>query len=484
MSLMIFGTSSHVGKSIITAGICRILSDKEISVAPFKSQNMSLNSYVTEEGDEIGVAQAVQAFAARARPVSDMNPILLKPKGDSVSQIILHGRPWKDVVIGEYYEESLDLLSEALQSYERLKSEYKNIIIEGAGGAAEVNLYEKDIANIRLAQKLQLPIVLVADIERGGVFAQVFGTMELLPEDVKRLVKGIIINKFRGDPKLFLSGKKILEELTSVPVLGVVPWTNLSIPDEDSLSLFDKKRNDLPIKIGIIQFPHIANFTDFALLEKAACVQYVKMGSSLENFDAVILPGTKNTVSDLLELKSSGTFDEIKSLVEKKIPVIGICGGYQMMGESIYDNAVEGDEVAVYEGLNLLPIKTGFETYDKITRQQKRVSAKVPPILSRMDMVYGYEIHSGVSEVFGDPAFTDEGAVAFDGLVFGTYLHGLFSDAGAVDALVSYLSERRGVTYTPLSLSADPYAALARHLERHLDVEQIVELATLETPRT
>ncbi|MDE2519249.1 MAG: cobyric acid synthase, partial [Methanocorpusculum sp.] len=306
MSLMVLGTSSHAGKSSITAGICRILSDRGIPVAPFKAQNMSLNSYITEEGAEIGIAQATQAFAARARPVAEMNPVLLKPKGNSVSQVVLLGKPWKDTKIGDYYTETEVLLDEAVAAYDRLKAEYTNIIVEGAGGAAEVNLYDRDIANILLAKRLKIPIILVADIERGGVFAQVYGTIALLPDDVRPLVKGIVINKFRGDAELFVSGRKILEELTGVPVLGIVPWKKLNIPEEDSLSLGDKVPAVREIRIAVIRYPHIANFTDFSLLEEAASVEYVQPGTELDSYDAVILPGTKNTVSDLACLRESG----------------------------------------------------------------------------------------------------------------------------------------------------------------------------------
>ena len=480
---MILGTSSHAGKSILTTGICRILSDRGFPVAPFKSQNMSLNSYITEEGAEIGIAQAVQAIAARARPVADMNPILLKPKGNSVSQIVLHGKPWKDTKIQDYYTQTEYLLNEALTAYNRLKGEYHNIIIEGAGGAAEVNLYDRDIANIQLAKQLKVPIILVADIERGGVFAQVYGTISLLPDDVRPLVKGIIINKFRGDTDLFISGKKILEDLTGVPVLGIVPWKQFNLPDEDSLSLQEKAPADSPVKIAIVRYPHIANFTDFSLLERAAAVDYVLPGTPLTGYDAVILPGTKNTVHDLSVLKETGTDARIHACVNAGVPVIGICGGYQMMGETIHDNAIEGDIIADYPGLGLLPVQTRFDQYDKITRQEQRTSTGIGPILSRVRTAAGYEIHSGRSTVRGPGVFTDEGSVSPDGLIFGTYLHGLFANAGAVDALVGWLSEKKGIPYTPIGELGDPYAALARHLETCLDTDTLLTLACGTEPK-
>lgn len=476
---MVLGTSSHAGKSSITAGICRILSDRGIPVAPFKAQNMSLNSYITEEGAEIGIAQATQAFAARALPVADMNPILLKPKGNAVSQVVLHGKPWKDTRIADYYQETGYLLREAVGAYDRLKAEYTNIIVEGAGGAAEVNLYDRDIANIQLAKHLKIPIILVADIERGGVFAQVYGTIALLPDDVRPLVRGIVINKFRGDAELFASGVAIIEELTNIPVLGVVPWVKLNIPEEDSLSLGDKTPALRDVRIAVIRYPHMANFTDFSLLEEAARVEYVMPGADLSAYDAVILPGTKNTVNDLAVLRASGAAEQVLAYAKTGRPVIGICGGYQMMGTTIFDNAIEADVVATYEGLGLLPVRTVFDRYDKITRQVNRTSAGVAPILCRVTTAAGYEIHSGKSSANGPSAFTDEGCVSADGLIFGTYMHGLFANAGMVDALVGWLLEKKGISYTPAGETGDPYAALARHLESCLDVERIVALATV-----
>ena len=241
MSLFVVGTSSHVGKSVTVAAICRCLVRRGITVAPFKSQNMSLNSYVTPEGGEIGMAQAMQAFAAKLVPHTDMNPVLLKPKGDCVSQVVLNGRPYKDVPIAEYYRETPLLLEKALESYHRLLAEYGQVVVEGAGGAAELNLYDRDIANTLLARSLRIPLILVADIERGGVFAQLYGTISLLPADIRPLVKGIIINKFRGDPAIFAPGVAKIEEICGVPVLGVVPYFSLPLPSEDSLSIGDKK---------------------------------------------------------------------------------------------------------------------------------------------------------------------------------------------------------------------------------------------------
>ncbi len=287
---MVVGTSSHVGKSTTVAAICRCLVHRGISVAPFKSQNMSLNSFVTADGGEIGIAQAMQSWAARLSPSTDMNPVLLKPKGDCTSQVVLFGHPYKDVPIAEYYSETPYLLSEALGAYERLRKEYGEVVVEGAGGAAEVNLYDRDIANTLLAEKLQIPLILVADIERGGVFAQIYGTIKLLPEHIRPLVRGIIINKFRGDPDIFASGIQIIEDLTGIPVLGVMPYFHIPLPSEDSLSIADKVHRNLPVRIAVIHFPHVSNFTDFELLEQYASVEYVPCDGSLTGDDCIILP--------------------------------------------------------------------------------------------------------------------------------------------------------------------------------------------------
>ncbi|MCX6688609.1 MAG: cobyric acid synthase [Methanoregula sp.] len=477
MSLFVVGTSSHAGKSVTVAAICRCLVRRGISVAPFKSQNMSLNSFVTEDGGEIGMAQAMQAFAARVPPTTDMNPVLLKPKGDCVSQVILHGHPYKDVPIADYYRETPFLLNEALEAFERLRETYGQVVIEGAGGAAEVNLYDRDIANTQLALALRLPMILVADIERGGVFAQVYGTMQLLPKELQPLVKGIIINKFRGDPDIFASGVKIIEDITGVPVLGVVPWFSIALPSEDSLSIGDKKSTDLPIRIAVIRLPHISNFTDFELLEQHAAVEYVPIGSSLDGYDCVILPGTKNTVDDLAALRGSGTDHALQRCRKAGIPVIGICGGYQMLGRELVDEGFEST-IGTYAGLCLLDCVTRFASYDKNTTQVHRTANPVPPILSCIGEVTGYEIHMGVTQRGDDrEAFIGDGVASADGLVFGTYMHGLFLNPQAVNALLSYLYKKRGLPFEPVpSCGVDPYEALADAFEAHVDMDRITAL--------
>ncbi len=474
------GSASHVGKSVTVAAICRCLVRRGFTVAPFKSQNMSLNSYVTPDGGEIGMAQAMQAIAARQAPHTDMNPVLLKPKGDCVSQVVLNGRPYKDVLITEYYKETPSLLKKALESYHRLKSTYGEVVIEGAGGAAELNLYDRDIANTLLAKNLRIPIILVADIERGGVFAQIYGTLTLLPEELKPLVKGIIINKFRGDPTIFEPGIKKIEELTGVPVLGVVPYFNLPLPSEDSLSIGDKKAGRNGVRIAVIRLPRISNFTDFELLEGHAAVDYVAPGTSLDGYDCIIIPGTKNTIEDLADIVRNGTDHEIKNARKRGVPVIGICGGYQMLGRKIIDAGFES-VAGTYEGLGLLDGVTTFASYNKTTTQVTRMACSVPPILSAMGEITGYEIHMGLTEPGSDAeALHGDGRVSEDGLVFGTYLHGLFQNPSAANALLAFLYAKKGMPFEPIPLcSDDPYEVLADLFEKHVDMDAVQAMLTL-----
>lgn len=486
MSVIVLGTASHVGKSVTVAALCRALLRRGIPVAPFKSQNMSLNSFVTADGSEIGIAQAMQASAAGLAPAAEMNPILLKPKGDQVSQIVLLGRPYRDVHIRDYYRETDRLLEVALSAFEALLQRHGHVVVEGAGGAAELNLYDRDIANIRLARALRLPIILVADIERGGVFAQVYGTLRLLPDDIRPLVVGTIINKFRGDPSLFDDGVKKLEEITGVPVLGVVPYARIPLPSEDSLSLGDKRRStNRSVRIAVIRLPRIANFTDFERLEQAASVEYVAPGAPLAGYDCIILPGTKNTVDDLADLKQSGAADEIRRARGWGVPIIGICGGYQMLGREIVDGGIESGVPATHAGLGLLDVVTRFACYEKTTVQVQRRARPVGPILSSMGEVTGYEIHMGETERGTSPeAFAGEGAASPDGLVFGTYMHGLFQNASAINALLALLYARKGEAYEPLGDGPGAgapgvdgaYDDLAEHFERHVDMNFIASL--------
>ncbi len=485
--LVVLGTTSHSGKSTLVAAFCRLLSNRGLRVSPFKSQNMSLNSWVTQNGSEIGIAQAVQAWAARTEPSEHMNPILLKPKGDRTSQVIVLGKPLADKSAEEYYQ-GIDSLKEVVdRSVRELEKEYDYIVVEGAGGAAEINLFERDIANIYVARQLQAPIILVGDIERGGVFASLYGTLQLLPDDIRPLVKGLVINKFRGDPAILGQGLEQLEALTGVPVLGVLPYLDLSIPSEDSVSLGDKKSRHAEdhveeglVEIAVIKLPRISNFTDFEPLERRARVRYVGLGEPLGQPDAVIIPGTKNTVSDLREMRETGMDRQILSL--KDTPVLGICGGYQMLGKEIVDCGIE-DTMGTVPGLGLLDAVTRFDLYEKRTVQVKKPVTGKGPILEKIrgQEVTGYEIHMGVTWPSGEAAFGDDGAVAENGLVIGTYLHGLFDNENFRNAFLDCLRQRKNLgPGAALFPQGDSFDDLTRAVEAALDMKRIWRMLELD----
>jgi len=481
--IVVLGTTSHSGKSTLTAALCRILSNRGLRVAPFKSQNMSLNSWVTSDKKEMGIAQAVQAWAARVEPTEQMNPILLKPKGDRTSQVVVFGEPVADKSAAEYYRDIEDLKVVVDQALKNLEKEYDYIVVEGAGGAAEINLYKRDLANIYIATKLQAPIILVGDIERGGVFASLYGTVKLLPPEIKPLVKGLVINKFRGDPAILEPGLNILEELTGVPVLGVLPYFNLDLPSEDSVSLGDKRRSGNGVDIAIIKLSRISNFTDFEPLERSASVRYVNPGAPLGHPDAVIIPGTKNTVSDLEELRHKGTDREILALKEEGTPILGICGGYQMLGEGIVDQGIENTTASI-PGLGLLDITTHFDRYEKKTVQVEKQVTGSGPILDPIkgQTIWGYEIHMGKTTCREPHAFGDDGAVGGNGLVIGTYLHGIFQNENFRNAFLDYLYSRKNLDRRSES-NGYGYDELAQVTEKYLDMNKIWKMVDLKSPQ-
>lgn len=487
--IVVLGTTSHSGKSTIVAALCRILKNRGLKVAPFKSQNMSLNSWVTSEGKEMGIAQAVQAWAAGIEPEELMNPILLKPKGDRTSQVIVFGVPVADKSAEEYYQEIDGLKSVVDRALEELEREYDYVVVEGAGGGAEINLYDRDIANIYVAKKLKAPIILVGDIERGGVFASLYGTMKLLPPDIRPLVRGLVINKFRGDPAILDPGLDMLEELTGVPVLGVMPYLDLNLPSEDSVSLGDKREREGrgkegggegEVEIAVVRLQRISNFTDFEPLEREARVRYVSPGEPLGRPDAVIIPGTKNTVADLEEMRTRGTDQEILDLRDEGVPILGICGGYQILGKTIVDMGIENTTDTI-PGLGLLDLETRFDRYEKRTVQVEKTVTGGGPILGPIngEQVQGYEIHMGVTATQDPHAFGDDGAVGGDGLVIGTYLHGIFNNKNFRDALLDYLYKRKNLARRS-ALEGDGYDELARATEKHLDMAKIWDMIGLE----
>ncbi len=418
--IMIQGTASHVGKSILTAALCRIFFQEGFKVAPFKSQNMALNSYVTADGLEMGRAQVAQAEAANIAPNVLMNPVLLKPTGNSTSQVIINGKPVGIMSAAEYHGGySLKAFRAATNAVARLSEEFDIIVVEGAGSPAEVNLKANDIVNMRVAKHLNAPVILVADIDRGGCLAAIVGTLALLDEDERNLVKGIVINKFRGDVKLFLPAVEFLENKTGKPVLGILPHIEkLGIDDEDSVSLDDKISGGGEINIAVIRLNKISNFTDFDSLagEPDVNLFYAKNAAELDAADLIILPGSKNTSEDLIWLKENNFVAQIL-----KKPVIGICGGFQMLGRKIFDPLQTESSHVELDGLNLLPLETTFAE-NKFTKQVTVDAADFNFLGSHIhaENLDGYEIHSGVTNI-SEKFITAEN-------VLGTYIHGIFDN--------------------------------------------------------
>ena len=444
--IMVQGTMSGVGKSLLTAALCRIFTRDGYKTAPFKSQNMALNSYITSDGLEMGRAQAVQALAAGKEPDVRMNPILLKPSSDTGSQVIINGTVRGNYSAKSYFKMKKSLIPEIMSAYNALAEENDIIVIEGAGSPAEINLRADDIVNMGLAGLVNAPVLLVGDIDRGGVFAQLYGTVCLLEEDERRRVAGTVINKFRGDPDILSPGLVMLEEKTAVPCLGVVPYTSVQLDDEDSLApQLEQTVARKSIDIAVIRLPHISNFTDFAPLEQhpALGVRYVEAVWELGRPDMLIIPGTKNTMGDLEWLRQSGLETQIRRLHHSGTPVLGICGGYQMLGLTISDpRCVEhGGELA---GIGLLPVKTKFEE-EKV---RSRVSGTVTLPFGSAS-VEGYEIHMGRTECGDASPFCilsdgqTDGAVS--GSCFGTYLHGLFDSGELTARFADWLLERKGL---------------------------------------
>lgn len=445
--LMIQGTMSGVGKSLLTAALCRIFRQDGLRVAPFKSQNMALNSYVTPDGLELGRAQAMQAEAAGIECDVRMNPILLKPSSDTGSQLIVLGEVRGEYSAREYFRMKRSLIPEILRAYDSLAAENDVIVIEGAGSPAEINLREDDIVNMGLAELVNAPVLLAGDIDRGGVFAQLYGTVALLRPEERARVVGMVINKFRGDVELLRPGLRQLEELTGVPVLGVVPWLHAYVDDEDSLApILKREEAERAIDIAVIRLPHIACFTDFTPLEQhpALGLRFVERPEKLGSPDLLILPGAKNTMSDMVWLRQSGLAERIQALAASGTPVLGVCGGYQMLGRMLRDP--EGvEQKGSVEGLGLLPCETVF-VREKL-RRRADAQCTAGPLAGAS--IRGYEIHMGRTERLGGIPFCrtadgeEEGAVV--GSVFGTYLHGLFDTGELTEKLAVFLAERKGI---------------------------------------
>ena len=479
--IMVQGTMSGAGKSLLCTALCRIFAQDGYRTAPFKSQNMALNSFVTRAGLEMGRAQVVQAQAAGMEPDVRMNPILLKPSSDIGSQVIVNGEVRGQMPAAAYFRMKKSLIPEIVAAYNSLAEEVDIIVIEGAGSPAEINLKADDIVNMGLAKLVDAPVLLAGDIDRGGVFAQLYGTVALLEPEERARIKGLIINKFRGDVDILRPGLAMLEEKTHLPVLGVVPYLHADIEDEDSLSeRLDTEKTIKPLDIAILRLPHISNFTDFMPLEQHPLlgVRYVQSTRTLGAPDLILLPGTKNTVDDLLWLRQSGLEAAVLKLAAQGTPVLGVCGGYQMLGETLRDpTGSESGQPQTLRGLGLLPTCTTFT--EQKCRVQRTATAAAPFAGAALE---GYEIHTGRTEVHGQPFCTQadgtpEGCV--QGSVFGTYLHGLFDTGALTQALTAYLCSRKGIQPDAAALipmaqyRQQQFDLLADGVRRALDMEAI-----------
>lgn len=484
--IMVQGTMSGAGKSLLCAALCRIFAQDGLRVAPFKSQNMALNSYVTREGLEMGRAQVVQAQAAGIEPDVRMNPILLKPCSDTGSQVIVRGEVRGQMPAAQYFRYKRQLIPEILSAYQSLADEYDVLVIEGAGSPAEINLKADDIVNMGLAQMVHAPVLLAGDIDRGGVFAQLYGTVALLEPQERARIGGLVINKFRGDPEILRPGLSMLEERTHLPVLGVVPYLDVDIDDEDSLApCLGAESVHKPVDIAVVRFPRISNFTDFAPLENhpALGVRYVSEAAALGHPDLIVLPGTKNTMEDLLWMRQNGLEAAVLKAAAAQTPILGVCGGYQMLGRTLRDP--EGTEGNIpgrtLRGLELLPVDTTFNTAKTRTRVQA-VVADGPWAGAYID---GYEIHMGDTQVQGDPFCHLQNGRAEGccrALVSGTYLHGLFDTGELTVKVADWLCARKGVSIRQAA-PVDHHAYLQRQFDqlaegvRHaLDMQAIYRL--------
>ncbi len=496
-NIMLLGTGSNVGKSIITAGLCRIFYQDGYSVAPFKSQNMALNSFITKDGKEMGRAQVVQAEAANIEPESWMNPILLKPTTDRKSQVIINGKVYKNMDAREYFAYKHNLKKDIMKAYGHIRENFDICVLEGAGSPAEINLKEDDIVNTGMAEMADAPVILVADIDRGGVFASIYGTIKLLLPHEQERIKGVIINKFRGDKTLLEPGIEMIEELTGVPVLGVVPYVKLGIEEEDSLGI-DKynEKKEGKVRISVIKLKHISNFTDIDALAhyEDVSLKYVERASDLGNEDIIIIPGSKNTVEDMKDLIEKEINTRIVRLAKSGTIVFGICGGFQMLGQKIMDPHKIESGIGEISGLGLLPIETVMEKAKTTTQYTNTLKNTENSILEGSEgiPVKGYEIHQGYSYlgstflegksqeqavrecIFGDGILK---GMAKDNII-GTYIHGIFDNSEFTGHILNKVREKKGLDRINENFSFTEYKdreydKLAQVLRENLDIGAI-----------
>ncbi|MCD8174903.1 MAG: cobyric acid synthase [Phascolarctobacterium sp.] len=495
-AIMVQGTMSNAGKSLVTAGLCRVFNQDGKKVAPFKSQNMALNSFITREGAEMGRAQVVQAEAANVEPSVLMNPILLKPTSDNGSQVIVNGEAIGTMTAAEYFKFKTTLIPDIMKAYNKLDVEFDIIVLEGAGSPAEINLKSQDIVNMGMAKMAKAPVLLVADIDRGGVFALIYGTLMLMDPEERSMVKGIIINKFRGDIEILCPGLDMIEEKTGVPVVGVLPMLNVDIEDEDSLS--DRLTSHTEVNlvdIVVVRLPRMSNYTDFNVFEliPGVSLRYVTSVVDLGNPDMIIIPGTKNTIGDLKWMRQSGLEAEILKKADNGTVVFGICGGYQILGKNISD-PYGVEEGGVTHGMGLLDIETEF-IEKKRTIQMEGTFGSIKGIFSVLSnkTLFGYEIHSGVTTFAEANSLTkirpihEEGAIMPEGSqnindkmnIYGTYIHGIFDGEGIAAQIVSALLAKKGLsmdnvkTVDFVEYKKQQYDILADSVRKNIDIKKV-----------
>lgn len=492
-AIMIQGTMSNVGKSLLTGGLCRIFKQDGYNVAPFKSQNMALNSFITEDGLEMGRAQVMQAEAAGIQPDVKMNPILLKPTNDIGSQVILNGNVIGTMSAMEYYRNKHKFVPAILDAYNYLAKKFDIIIIEGAGSPAEINLKTNDIVNMGMAKLAKSPVLLVGDIDRGGVFAQLIGTIDLLDNDEKKYIKGMIVNKFRGDKTILQPGIDMLEKKANKSVVGVIPYIHCDIDDEDSLShRFEKRENTGLIDIVVIRLPRISNFTDFNAFEciEGVSLRYAEYVSDIGNPDIIIIPGTKNTISDMLWMRKNGIESKIKQCASKGKIIFGVCGGYQILGNTITD--YEGlEHKGTFNGMGLLPIRTIFKP-NKTRNRVSGVFTNIGGILSSLkgQRFEGYEIHMGISEITGNcnniSVLNSDNISKCDGAnsgnVYGTYVHGIFDSANIAETIIFAILKEKGIDSSRIKAfnmneyKNQQYDLLADAIRNNVDMDMIYNI--------
>ena len=480
--VMFAGTGSDVGKSVIAAAFCRIFYKGGYSPSPFKAQNMALNSYVTKDGLEIGRAQAMQAEAACIACSADMNPILLKPSSDNNAQVVVNGKPIGNRSAWEYFrkEGRNDYIKIVQDAYDRLSSQYNPIVLEGAGSIAEINLKDLDLVNMSMAKYAGAKVILIADIDRGGVFASVYGSIMLLEPEERAMIKGIIINKFRGDIRLFEDGRKMIEDLCKVPVLGVIPYfKDIYIEEEDSVCLENKRKSstDDKINVAVVLLRHMSNFTDFNALDQHPDIHlyYAVSPDDLKDADIIILPGTKNTIEDCKKLHESGMVKAILEAYKEGKSIVGICGGYQIMGRMIYDPLhIEGDTEQI-PGLGLLPTETTMNT-------EKHTSQTNFRILQNEDLCEGYEIHNGATVFLEDVTFlnkmadgSSEGCFLNEKCI-GTYMHGIFDNNSFIELILKPFRKKESGQFNYKDFKEKQYDLLAEHIEKHIDMNLVYEI--------